>query len=89
MYFSTVAPSYPSSLLLTLPLTLKSSKLGIGDGRYALTWTEQSVLVHKKIGQLIACISIEKHGNLGLLEEQLGTLSRVLTPFVTASILNS
>lgn len=54
-----------------------------------MTWVDDGILVQSKLEAAVLSIYLEESANLGLLEEQLDILLRILFPFTTSNFIQA
>lgn len=65
------------------------SKLGLGKPLYSIVWLDDGILVQSKLEAAVLSILLEPTANLGLLEEQIIIIQKILQPFTTANFINA
>ena len=63
----------------------QSSRLGLGSAKYSITWVSNSILLQAWVESVVLSLVLEESANIGLVEEQLGTLLLVLSPFLAVT----
>jgi hypothetical protein len=53
----------------------------MGAPVYSISWAERGALVHMKLDALVLTLVMETNANLGLLDDHLSLLRKVLDPF--------
>eukprot|EP01031_Cornospumella_fuschlensis_P025696 gene25696-31031_t len=65
------------------------SKLGLGQQQYSLTWIDSAILVQVKLEAAVLSIYLEDSANLGLLDDQVALLKKILAPFTSANFITA
>ncbi len=65
------------------------SKLGLGNQDYSLTWIDNAILVQCKLEAATFSLYLEEYANLGMLEEQIVLIKKILAPFTSANFINT
>ncbi|KAJ1430661.1 hypothetical protein B484DRAFT_418730 [Ochromonadaceae sp. CCMP2298] len=73
--------SYTTSLL-------QACKAGLGSPLYSVSWAERGPLVHLKLDALVLTLVMEGDANLGLLEDHIAVLKKVLDPFSSTNFIS-
>jgi hypothetical protein len=78
--------------VLTLPSTLTTSqqaaKLGGGSSQYSMSWTDRGLLIHIKLEALIVTLVMEDDANLGLIDDHIVILKKILGPFSNSNFIS-
>lgn len=67
----------------------QASKLGLGNQEYSLTWIEHAILVQIKMEAACVHLYLEENANLGLLDDQIILLKKILQPFTSSNYINA
>jgi hypothetical protein len=62
--------------------------LELGGTQYSLSWVENGILVRFKLDALSVTLVMEDNSNMGLIEDHLSSLQRILKPFCTSNFVN-
>lgn len=65
----------------------QSSKLGLGNLQYSFTWTDTGILVQNKVNAMLISLFLKSTSNLGLIEDYIATLTRIVSPFSSESFI--
>ena len=76
----------PSFLLLLSSCV--GLKVRVGCSFVFISWSHGGLFVNKKLDAVVVSILLVDNANLGLIEEQLGSLETILKPFSNANFLN-
>mmetsp|Transcript_27655 Transcript_27655/g.27881 ORF Transcript_27655/g.27881 Transcript_27655/m.27881 type:complete len:131 (+) Transcript_27655:161-553(+) len=79
---STLAPCFYNSLD-------QCTRLNLGAGNFTLTWINSHILAQVAIETVIISVLLSENANLGLLEERLSVLTKVLRPVYSELSLKS
>jgi Mitogen-activated protein kinase kinase 1 interacting len=73
-----------SSLVPSFVVSIdQSSRLGLGPAKHSMTWVASSIVLQVWVESVVLSLVLEDTANIGLVEEQLGTLISVLRPFLS------
>ena len=64
-------------------------KLGLGNVNYIVTWLESGILVQTKFEAAMLMILLSFDANLGIIDDNLEVLSKILQPFTSSNFINS
>lgn len=65
------------------------SKLGLGQQQYSLTWIDNAILVQIKLEAAVLSIYLDESANLGLLDDQVALLKKILAPFTSSNFITA
>ncbi len=65
------------------------AKLGLGPSKYSINWMDDGILVQSKLEAAVLSLYLEEYANLGLLDDQLDILVKILQPFTTANFIST
>jgi hypothetical protein len=78
--------------VLTLPFALttphQAAKLGGGSSQYSMSWTDRGLLIHIKLEALIVTLVLEDDANLGLIDDHIVILKKILGPFSNSNFIS-
>lgn len=66
----------------------RASKIGTGAAEYSMTWLERGSLVHVKLEALVLTLVMEDTANLGLIDDHISLLKKILGPFSNANFIS-
>lgn len=66
----------------------QGAKLGLGNVQHSFLWTDHGAVVHVKLDALIVSLIMEDNANLGLLDEHIAILQKLLGPFSNSNFIN-
>jgi hypothetical protein len=67
---------------------MQAAKIGGGSSQYSLTWTERGSLIHIKMEALVVTLVMEDNANLGLIDEHIVLLRKILGPFSNSNFIS-
>lgn len=53
-----------------------------------MSWTDRGMLIHIKLEALVATLVMEDNANLGLIDEHIAMLKRILGPFSNSNFIS-
>ena len=65
------------------------TKLGFGSPKYSINWLDDGILVQSKLEAAVLSLYMEEYANLGLLDDQLDILVKILQPFTTVNFIST
>lgn len=69
--------------------SLQVQKAGFGQPQYTISWLERGgILLQIKIEALIISIAMDENANLGLTNDYINLLKKILDPFSNANFMN-
>lgn len=67
----------------------QAAKLGLGSQDYSLTWIEHAIIVQIKLEAAAVSLYLDENANLGLLDDQIVLLKKILQPFTSSNFIHS
>jgi hypothetical protein len=64
-------------------------KLGLGSPKYSMNWTHDGILIQTKLEAAVLSLYMEEYANLGVLDDQLDIIVKILQPFTTANFIST
>ena len=75
-------------LLTYIHFPIQASKIGTGNAEYSVSWLERGVLIHLKLEALVVTLIVEENANLGLIDDHISLLKKILGPFSNANFIS-
>ena len=75
-------------MLLLFCACMQAAKIGTGNAEYAISWLERGCLIHIKLEALVLTLVMEETANLGLIEDHISLLKKILGPFSNANFIS-
>lgn len=66
----------------------QSAKLGGGSPLYSMSWMERGALIHIKLEALVVTLVMEDNANLGLIDDHIVLLKKILGPFSNSNFIS-
>lgn len=66
----------------------QASKIGTGNAEYSISWLERGSLVHVKLEALVLTLIMEDSANLGLIDDHISLLKKILGPFSNSNFIS-
>lgn len=60
----------------------------MGRSQYSISWMDRGILIHIQLDALIVTLIMEENANLGLMEEYIVLLKKILGPFSNANFIS-
>ena len=60
----------------------------MGGAQYSMSWMERGSLIHIKLEALVVSLVMEEGANLGLIEEHIALLRKILGPFSNSNFIS-
>mmetsp|Transcript_16566 Transcript_16566/g.33596 ORF Transcript_16566/g.33596 Transcript_16566/m.33596 type:complete len:140 (-) Transcript_16566:41-460(-) len=67
---------------------VQASKIGGGAPLYSMSWMERGSLIHIKLEALVVTLVMDDNANLGLIDEHIVLLKRILGPFSNSNFIS-
>jgi hypothetical protein len=64
-------------------------KLGLGSPRYSLNWVNDGIIVQTRLEAAILSVYLEEYANIGLLDDQLDIIVKIVQPFTTGNFITT
>lgn len=91
-YCSVIVPKFwnrfVAEFIRNLCNSVQSNKYGMGAPKYSISWSDIGVLVQFRLDALIVTLTMDENANLGLIDDHLGSLQRILKPFSSSNFIN-
>lgn len=69
-------------------VALQASKIGNGAAEYSMSWLDRGSVIHVKLEALIATLVMEDSANLGLIDDHIALMRKILSPFSNANFIS-
>lgn len=66
----------------------QASKIGTGTAEYSISWMDRGALIHVKLEALVVTLIVEDNANLGLIDDHISLLKKILGPFSNSNFIN-